>query len=140
MNSNRSWAGISLSMNCNELLKFSGDPAPEQEPAKGRQGPHAFSPPAIMRGRVGSRAPRMWAGEVKVSLIIQAAVKAVPTIGKAGRKIIVPLGTGAVLAVAAAVKGGFDTKVARKLRKDALKELEAAIVSALFESESVFAR
>lgn len=66
---------------------------------------------------------------IQVNLIVQAAVKAIPTIGKAGWKVLASLGAGAALAIAAAIKGSVDAKAGREMRKVALKDLEAAIAS-----------
>lgn len=59
--------------------------------------------------------------------IPKIALKAVPKIGQAGWKMLVPLGAGAVVAIGAAAKGTVDTVKGRGIRKDAQKRLDDAI-------------
>lgn len=60
-------------------------------------------------------------------MIVQAALNAVPKLGKAGWKVLVPLGVGAVAAAGVATKGVFDVSNGRKARKEALGRLDAEI-------------
>lgn len=66
------------------------------------------------------------AKEVRAKLVIQLALKAIPTIGKAGWKLLVPLGAGAVAALGVGVKGGVDSFRGRAIRKEAQEHLEEA--------------
>jgi hypothetical protein len=58
---------------------------------------------------------------------VDIAVKAIPTIGKAGKKVLVPLSVGAVVAVGAGLKGAVDTVNGHRTRKEALKRFDDAI-------------
>lgn len=58
---------------------------------------------------------------------IELALHGAPKLFKAGPKILVPLGLGAVAAVSAGAKGVVDFSRGKSLRKEAVKRLESAI-------------
>lgn len=58
---------------------------------------------------------------------IQTALKALPHLGKASKKVLVPLAAGAVVAVGAGAKGAVDTFKSRGLRAEAQERFEKAI-------------
>lgn len=60
-------------------------------------------------------------------MVFQIALKAVPKIGQASWKLLVPLGIGAAAAVGAGVKGSIDTAKGRSIRKEAKKRLDDAV-------------
>lgn len=60
-------------------------------------------------------------------MVIQIVLKAVPKIGQASWKVLVPLGVGAAAAVGAGVKGSIDTAKGHRIRKGAKNRLDDAI-------------
>jgi hypothetical protein len=62
-------------------------------------------------------------------VLLQAALKGIPKIGKAGWKLLVPLAAGAAVAAGAGVKGAVDTVKGRGVRKRARNRLDDAIAA-----------
>ena len=65
-------------------------------------------------------------------MLVKVALNAVPKVGRAGGKLLVPLGAGAAVAIGAGVKGTVDTAKGRSIRKEARKRLDDAIVECEF--------
>jgi hypothetical protein len=65
-------------------------------------------------------------------VLVKVALNAVPKVGRAGEKLLVPLGAGAAVAIGAGVKGTVDTAKGRSIRKQARKRLDDAIVECEF--------
>ena len=57
----------------------------------------------------------------------QLGLKAIPKIGRAGAKVLVPLAAAAAVALGAGVKGAADTLMGRSIRKEAQKRFDDAI-------------
>lgn len=74
------------------------------------------------------RAPLGYGEEVRAKVVVQIAFRAIPKIGQAGWKLLVPLGAGAAVAIGAGVKGTVDTVKGRSIRKGARKRLDDAVV------------
>lgn len=60
---------------------------------------------------------------------VQAALKALPAVGKVSKKVVVPLAAGAALALGAGVKGAVDMVKGRGIRADALARFDEAIAA-----------
>lgn len=60
-------------------------------------------------------------------MFVKAALNAVPKVGQARGKLLVPLGAGAAIAIGAGVKGAVDTAKGRGIQKAARKRLDEAI-------------
>ena len=60
---------------------------------------------------------------------IQTALKAVPALGKASKKVLIPLAAGAVVAVGAGAKGAVDTFKGRGIRAEAQCRFEDAVAA-----------
>ena len=68
----------------------------------------------------------------------QLALKAIPMVCKAGKKVLVPLAVGAAAAVGVGVKGGVDMVRGRSTRKEALERLGTAQCEAVrLETEGI---
>ncbi|GCE75638.1 hypothetical protein [Cellulomonas biazotea] len=60
-------------------------------------------------------------------MVVQLALKAIPAIGKAGWKVLVPLGAATVAAVGVGAKGVIDTARGRSIRNTATQRFDEAI-------------
>lgn len=62
-------------------------------------------------------------------MVFKIALNAIPKLGQAGWKVLVPLGVGTAAAVGAGVKGGVDTAKGRSIRKEVLNRFDDAVTS-----------
>jgi hypothetical protein len=60
-------------------------------------------------------------------VLAQVGLKAIPKIGRAGRKLLVPLSAAAAVAVGAGAKGAVDSVKGRSIRKEAQQRFDDAI-------------
>ncbi len=70
----------------------------------------------------------MSTGAVRAAALAPVALKAIPKVAKAGKKVLIPLGAAAVVAIGAGGKGVVDVVNGRGIRKEAAARLDEAIV------------
>ena len=83
--------------------------------------------PAVPGGDIGTSLRYMSLEVIGAWVLVHVGLKAIPKIGRAGGKLLVPLGAAAAVAIGAGVKGAVDTVKGRSIRNEAQKRFGDAI-------------